>query len=94
MEKEPEYLVSSRCEEGEAYLDGAKQMPCHKCGHDVWVSPSSLPILESKPDMEIMCLQCAQEMAESEDEEVKIIPLSDLQKKEISQAGWEIRLLG
>jgi len=33
-------------------------MICSKCGADVWVAPSSLLILEEKPETDIQCMRC------------------------------------
>jgi len=39
-------------------VPGSVRRKCSKCGADVWVAPSSLLILDDKPQMDIQCTTC------------------------------------
>jgi hypothetical protein len=51
-------IVTLRVEEGVYLAEGAMVTQCSKCGHDVWISPSSARI-HAQGGNPIWCMQCA-----------------------------------
>jgi len=82
MAEEELVIVTRRVEQGLTLVAGSKQDRCSECGEPVWVSPSSVRVMEDNPGSRILCLQCALPTPE----DAVVLPLDDNQVAEIEAA--------
>lgn len=66
-------------------VDGATKSRCGQCGHDVWISPSSLRMMSQAAPCNalIACEVCCRETMKTSSERVEILPLNSDQVMEI-----------
>lgn len=69
-------------------VDGAMKAKCGQCGHEVWISPSSLRMMSQAAHGKalIACEVCCRELMKTSEEPIQILPLNQDQVDEIKEA--------
>lgn len=64
-----------------------KQIKCETCAKDVWISNTSIEMIEGKggteKDIEPMCIECVETQLKENGDKHTILPLSNNQRNEI-----------
>jgi len=57
---EPGAIVTMRVNDARAKVaKGSVHGKCQKCGEPIWLAPSSVNLLQARPQLEVICFQCA-----------------------------------
>lgn len=72
-------ILSSPAKEGIPTVEGARLMPCSGCQVDLWISPSSLLMvnLENEP-YDVICLPCLHKLRQQSIKDNKFIPIETI----------------
>lgn len=89
-EHEPTILISNRCEDGPAHVPACKRDKCSVCEKEIWISPSSVEMMQYRKIDRLLCVHCAaeeyQKMSEEDKRDMRVEKPTQRQMDELREA--------